>query len=240
MHNRPHPLHNSHLQSQKVSRPNSEGVAKKQASPLRATAATAEAQAEEERVPPRLRTVVALERMVSQNIFDEVTQDYKYWEDSSDEYRNLEGSLLPLWRFPCEGGRALVVADICWSPVYHDLFAAAYTAESICGASDARGMLCLFTLKNPGIPERVLQPSCGVTSVQFHPSRASVLAAGRVDGAVMVVDVRFPRAPRVITSTVVAGSHLQPVCQKRTVMFYGVLDCLETFCDVLRCSEVFS
>lgn len=40
-----------------------------------------------------------------------------------------------------------------------------------------------------------------------------MLAAGRVDGAVMVVDVRSPRAPRVITSTVVAGSHLQPVCQ---------------------------
>ncbi|ROT69578.1 putative dynein intermediate chain 2, ciliary [Penaeus vannamei] len=89
--------------------------------------------------------------------------------------------------------------------------------ESTCGASDARGMLCLFTLKNPGIPERVLQPPCGVTSVQFHPSRASVLAAGRVDGAVMVVDVRSPRAPRVITSTVVAGSHLQPVCQVRWV-----------------------
>ncbi|XP_042886683.1 dynein intermediate chain 2, ciliary-like [Penaeus japonicus] len=205
--------------SQKASRPTSEEVGKKQAPPLPATAAArAEAEGAAQEGPlPLMRTVVTLERMVSQNIFDEVTQDYKYWEDSSDEYRNLEGSLLPLWRFPCEGARALVVTDICWSPVYHDLFAAAYTSENVSGASDARGMLCLFTLKNPGIPERVLQPPCGVTSVQFHPTRASVLAAGRVDGAVMVIDVCSPRSSKVITSTVVSGSHLQPVCQVRWV-----------------------
>jgi dynein intermediate chain 1 len=36
-----------------------------------------------------------LERMVNQNIEDEIFQDFKYWEDASDSYRNGEGSLLP-------------------------------------------------------------------------------------------------------------------------------------------------
>lgn len=66
-----------------------------------------------------------------------------------------------------------------------------------------------------------------------------------MDGAVMVLDVRFPRAPRVITSTVVAGSHLQPVCQVRDCYWrWGVPevvggDVLWCFRNVLRWSTVF-
>ncbi|CAM9659982.1 unnamed protein product, partial [Sphacelaria rigidula] len=40
-----------------------------------------------------------LERMVNQNAEDEIFQDFKYWEDASDQFREGEGSLLPLWRF---------------------------------------------------------------------------------------------------------------------------------------------
>jgi len=43
-----------------------------------------------------------LERMVNQNAEDDIFQDFKYWEDASDLYRNSEGSLLPLWRFSTE------------------------------------------------------------------------------------------------------------------------------------------
>ena len=28
---------------------------------------------------------------------DEIFQDFKYWEDASDQFREGEGSLLPLW-----------------------------------------------------------------------------------------------------------------------------------------------
>jgi hypothetical protein len=40
-----------------------------------------------------------LERMANQNAEDEIFQDFKYWEDASDQFRDGEGSLLPLWRF---------------------------------------------------------------------------------------------------------------------------------------------
>jgi dynein intermediate chain 1, axonemal len=44
-----------------------------------------------------------MERMVNQNAETEVYQDFKYWEDKSDEYRtDGEGTLLPLWRFASE------------------------------------------------------------------------------------------------------------------------------------------
>ena len=36
-----------------------------------------------------------LERMANQNTFADVTEDFKFWEDQSDLYRD-EGTLLPL------------------------------------------------------------------------------------------------------------------------------------------------
>jgi len=41
-----------------------------------------------------------LERMTNQNTFADVTEDFKFWEDQSDLYRD-EGTLLPLWRCGC-------------------------------------------------------------------------------------------------------------------------------------------
>lgn len=32
-----------------------------------------------------------VERMTNQNTFDEVTQDFKYWEDASDKMQNRKG-----------------------------------------------------------------------------------------------------------------------------------------------------
>ncbi|XP_069985562.1 dynein intermediate chain 2, ciliary-like [Penaeus vannamei] len=114
-------------------------------------------------------TVKMTERIISQNTHDEINQDFRYWEDASDEYRQLEGSLLPLWKFHCNKSRFQVVSSLSWSPAHHDLFAASYTPDKLC-ALENEGRICLFTLKNPGIPERMLVTPQGVTSVQFHPS----------------------------------------------------------------------
>ena len=40
-----------------------------------------------------------IERMLNQNVDDEIFQDFKYWDDTSDAFHDGEGSLLPLWRF---------------------------------------------------------------------------------------------------------------------------------------------
>ena len=49
--------------------------------------------------------------------------DFKYYEDMSDEYRDQEGTLLPLWKFCYEKAKKLAVTALCWSPKYTDLFA---------------------------------------------------------------------------------------------------------------------
>jgi dynein intermediate chain 1 len=52
--------------------------------------------------------------------------DFKYWEDASDEFRETEGTLLPLWKFTFERAKNLEITSLCWNPAYKDLFAAGF------------------------------------------------------------------------------------------------------------------
>lgn len=49
--------------------------------------------------------------------------DFKYFEDPSDEFREQEGTLLPLWKFSYEKVKKLAITSITWSSRYMDLFA---------------------------------------------------------------------------------------------------------------------
>lgn len=67
-----------------------------------------------------------LERMINQNIYDDIGNDYRYWEDPADEYREGEGNLLPLWKFQYEKTKKMNVTDITFNPCYYDLFAVCF------------------------------------------------------------------------------------------------------------------
>ena len=67
-----------------------------------------------------------LERMVNQNTYDEIALDFKYYEDDADEFRDQEGTLLPLWKFSCDKAKKLSVTSLSWNKKYNDLFAVAY------------------------------------------------------------------------------------------------------------------
>ena len=92
-----------------------------------------------------LRAAKILERMVNQNTYDEIAQDFRFYEDASDEFRQIpitggnksvfdsniscrefEGTLLPLWKFGFEKARKLEITALCWNPTYNDLFAAGF------------------------------------------------------------------------------------------------------------------
>lgn len=73
-----------------------------------------------------LRCWQILERMINQNIFDDIGNDYRYWEDPADEYREGEGNLLPLWKFQYEKTKKMNVTELVFNPSYYDLFAVCY------------------------------------------------------------------------------------------------------------------
>ena len=59
-----------------------------------------------------------LERMVNQNTYDDISQDFKYWEDAGDEFRAGQGSLLPLWKLSYEKARKFSVTSLKWNSRY--------------------------------------------------------------------------------------------------------------------------
>ena len=40
--------------------------------------------------------------------------DFKYWEDAADEYKDQEGTLLPLWKFSYEKSKRMAVTSLSW------------------------------------------------------------------------------------------------------------------------------
>ena len=68
------------------------------------------------------RSAKIIERMLCQNSFEEVIDDFKYWDDESDLYSE-EGSLLPLWKFTNKISNRMCITSICWNQKYTDLFA---------------------------------------------------------------------------------------------------------------------
>ena len=59
--------------------------------------------------------------------------DFKYWEDAADEYREQQGSLLPLWIFQYEMVKKLSCTNLAWNSQYPDLFAAAFGSCKLFG-----------------------------------------------------------------------------------------------------------
>lgn len=71
-----------------------------------------------------LKSAMIIERMISQNNYQDIMLDFKYWDDEADDFRT-EGSLLPLWKFSSNLTKHRLITSISWSSSYNDLFAVA-------------------------------------------------------------------------------------------------------------------
>lgn len=159
------------------------------------------------------RALKIMERMIVQNADEEKFEDYKYYEDTTEdtESRNY-GSVLPLWRFSTERSRKKHVTSICWNPKYMDLFAVGYGSYDF--LKQNTGLICCFTIKNPTHPEFQFSTESGVMCLDFHPRYPALLAVGCYDGTVMVYDIRIKGANKPIyQSTVRTQKHTDPVWQ---------------------------
>ncbi|XP_063227118.1 dynein intermediate chain 2, ciliary [Bacillus rossius redtenbacheri] len=132
--------------------------------------------------------------------------DYKYWEDPADQYREDEGTLLPLWKFSYEKTKKNNVTYLCWNPQFHDCFAAAFGSFDFT-KQVPEGGVCLFTLKNPSYPEYVCDTECGVMCVDVHPKCSYLMVIGRYDGNVAVYDVHVADREPQHESNSVANKH---------------------------------
>merc|ERR1711871_1376480 len=152
-----------------------------------------------------------MERMVNQNAEDEIFQDFKFWEDASDQFREGEGSLLPLWRFSTDKSKRKQVTALCWNPAFPDLFGVGFGSYDF--MRQGTGMICCYSLKNTSHPEYSFTTESGVMCLDFHPQHYSLLAVGCYDGTVVVYDVRNKVNRPIYASSIKTGKHTDPVWQ---------------------------
>eukprot|EP00112_Aurelia_sp_Birch-Aquarium-sp1_P015688 Seg350.19 transcript_id=Seg350.19/GoldUCD/mRNA.D3Y31 product="Dynein intermediate chain 2 ciliary" protein_id=Seg350.19/GoldUCD/D3Y31 len=157
------------------------------------------------------RAAKIVERMVNQNTFDEIAHDFKYWEDQSDEFRDQEGTLLPLWKFSYDKAKRMTVTSLCWSPKYQDLLAVGHGSYDF--LKQGSGMICLYSLKNPTYPEYIYSPESGVMSLDIHPEHGNLFCVGYYDGSVGVYNVADKNPKPLYLSTAKTGKHTDPVWQ---------------------------
>ncbi|XP_069780200.1 dynein, axonemal, intermediate chain 1, paralog 2 isoform X3 [Narcine bancroftii] len=152
-----------------------------------------------------------VERMVNQNSSDDIAQDFKYFEDPSDEFRDQEGTLLPLWKFFYEKAKRLAVTGMCWNPRYHDLFTVAHGSYDF--MKQNRGVLLVHSLKNPTYPEYQYSTESSVLCLDIHNAYPHLIVAGFYDGSVAVYNIMERTEGPTYKSTAKSGKHSDPVWQ---------------------------
>ena len=161
--------------------------------------------------PDMEQALKVMERMVNHNLENEIYHDFKYWEDKSDQYRQGEGSLLPLWRFASESTRSKHATSLCWHPQFSDLFTVSYGSYDF--MKQGSGLIYCYSLKNTACPLYAFRTSSGVLCVDWHPAKPNLLCCGCYDGSVLVFDVQKRSKTPVYCSTVKSGKHTDPVWQ---------------------------
>ncbi|XP_055474620.1 dynein axonemal intermediate chain 1 isoform X2 [Psammomys obesus] len=152
-----------------------------------------------------------VERMVNQNTYDDVAQDFKYYEDAADEYRDQEGTLLPLWKFQNDKAKRLAVTALCWNPKYRDLFAVGHGSYDF--MKQSRGMLLLYSMKNPSFPEYIFSSESGIMCLDMHVDHPYLVVVGYYDGNVAIYNLKKPHSQPCFRSTSKSGKHTDPVWQ---------------------------
>ncbi|CAH1995874.1 unnamed protein product [Acanthoscelides obtectus] len=147
-----------------------------------------------------------LERMINQNTFNDIAKDYRYWDDPSDEYRDEEGTLLPLWKFTYDKTKKHTVTDMEWNPFYYDLFAVCFGFLDYMKPLQA-GAVCLFTLKNPSFPDYICVTDSGVMCVDTHAKYPYMVVIGLYDGSVEVWNVHATCTMPAYRSNSVTNKH---------------------------------
>uniref|UniRef100_A0A7N6FJZ2 Dynein, axonemal, intermediate chain 1, paralog 2 n=1 Tax=Anabas testudineus TaxID=64144 RepID=A0A7N6FJZ2_ANATE len=151
------------------------------------------------------------ERMVNQNTFDDIAQDFKYFEDASDEFRDQEGTLLTLWKFQYEKAKRLSVTALCWNKKYQDMFAVGMGSYDF--SKQGRGMVVFYSLKNSAFPEYIYPTNSGVLCLDIHEQHSYLVAVGFYDGCVAVYNLKEEGLEPAYKSTAKTGKHTDPVWQ---------------------------
>jgi dynein intermediate chain 1 len=175
------------------------------------------------------RAAKIIERMVNQNTASDIAEDFKYYDDEADEFREGQGTLLPLWKFNTENSKKMSVTSTTWSNQYSDLFACGYGSFNF--SKQSSGALMMYSCKNPSHPEYSFLTDSGVMSIDIHTDKENYICVGFYNGDVAVFNLsNGSTGPEFRNNVASGGKHTDPVWQVKWQP--NNLDGLMNFCSV--------
>jgi dynein intermediate chain 1 len=150
-----------------------------------------------------------VERMLNQNTYDELADDFKYFEDPTDGPDSQKGSLLPLWRFEYEKAKRLSVTSMVWCPQTDndDLMVVSFGSYDF--SKQGKGYLIFYSLKNPSYPECVIPCDEGIMSLAVNPNKGFLIACGLYNGSVSIFNIKENKHTHLFNSS--PAKHSEPI-----------------------------
>jgi len=155
-------------------------------------------------------TAKVVERMLNQNTYDQLADDFKYFDDPTDGPESQKGSLLPLWRFEYEKAKRLAVTAMVWCPQQRDNDLMVISCGSYDYGKAVKGYLLYYSLKNPSYPETIYQSDVGIMCLDVNPTKSYLTACGLYDGSVVIYNMNENRETYLFRS-LPKNSHTEPV-----------------------------
>lgn len=85
------------------------------------------------------------------------------------------------------------------------------------GADDfmkqSRGMLLLYSMKNPSFPEYMFSSDSGIMCLDMHVDHPYLVVVGHYDGNVAIYNLKKPHSQPAFRSSAKSGKHTDPVWQ---------------------------
>ncbi|KAB1252139.1 Dynein intermediate chain 1; axonemal, partial [Camelus dromedarius] len=77
----------------------------------------------------------------------------------------------------------------------------------------SRGMLLLYSMKNPSFPEYIFSSDSGIMCLDMHVAHPYLVVVGHYDGNVAIYNLKKPHAQPSFRSSAKSGKHTDPVWQ---------------------------
>ena len=77
----------------------------------------------------------------------------------------------------------------------------------------SRGMLLLYSMKNPSFPEYIFSSESGIMCLDMHMDHPYLVVVGHYDGNVAIYNLKKPQSQPSFRSSAKSGKHTDPVWQ---------------------------
>ncbi|KAK3922466.1 Dynein intermediate chain 4, axonemal, partial [Frankliniella fusca] len=143
-------------------------------------------------LPAFRRAALQMERVLAAQAFKPAQELYRGLPPTDPLAPDLrfEYRLHPLWRMECEWAAGRAVTGLVWNDDNPDLLAVGY--GRYLQQDQATGLVCMWSAKNPLLPERMYRFAAPVTAISFARTRPNLLAVGMADGGLALLDVSAP------------------------------------------------